>query len=93
MADRGFPIREDLAKIGATLEIPPPSAGLEQMSQAKVKTTKSIANARIHVERAIGRVKRYTILTNVLPISLVPLIDDIAIVCSALSNLQDPLVV
>jgi len=57
MADRGFTIKEDLMVRGATPEIPPPSSGLEQMSKDKVVATKKIANARIHVERAIARMK------------------------------------
>ena len=44
MADRGFTIKEDLMVRGATLEIPPPSSGLEQMSKDKVIVTKKIAN-------------------------------------------------
>ena len=62
MADRGFTVKEDLMVRGATLEIPPPSSGLEQMSKDKVIVTKKIANAWIHVERAIGRMKVFSIL-------------------------------
>lgn len=92
LADRGFTIKEDLMMRKATLEIPPPSSGVEQMTKEKVKLTKKIANARIHVERAIGRMKWFSILQNVLPITLVPLIDDILVVCAALCNLLPPLV-
>ena len=93
LADRGFNIREDLLSKMATLEIPPPSSGLEQMSTADVKKTKRIANARIHVERAIGRIKWFSILQNTLPITMLPLIDDILIVCAALCNLLPSLVI
>ena len=92
MADRGFTIREDLLLRGATLEIPPPSSGIEQMSRRNVLKTKAIANARIHVERAIGRMKTFSIIKNVFPITLVPLADDIILVCAALCNLLPPLV-
>ena len=44
MADRGFTIKEDLMVRWATLEIPPPSSGLEQMSDRdNVIATKKIA--------------------------------------------------
>ena len=92
MADRGFTIKEDLMVRGATLEIPPPSSGLEQMSKDKVIVTKKIANARIHVERAIGRMKVFSILRKTPPIALVPLIDDILVGCAGISNLLPPLV-
>ena len=91
MADRGFTIK-DLMVRGATLEIPPPSSGFEQMSKDKVIVTKKIANARLHVERAIGRMKVFSILRKTLPIALVPLIDDILVVCEGISNLLPPLV-
>ena len=92
LADRGFPIRGDFGEIGVALEIPPPSSAIEQMTKEKVLETKRIANVRIHVERSIGQMKQYDILSNILPIALVPLIDDIIVVCAALSNLKDPLV-
>lgn len=92
MADRGFPIQEELLLCGAKLLIPPPSSGMEQMTRSNVLKTKQVANARIHVERAIGRMKRYSILTGTLQISLVPLVDDIFTVCAALCNLLPPLV-
>lgn len=92
LVDRGFPIKEELMMRHARLEIPPPSAGMEQHSQANVKKTKKVANARIHVERAIGRLKCFQILQGTLPISLVPNINNILVVCAALCNLQPPLV-
>jgi len=62
MADRGFTIREELLFRMASLSIPPASAGLTQMSAENVLKTKRIANARIHVERAINRIKWYKLL-------------------------------
>ncbi|PIK56573.1 hypothetical protein BSL78_06541 [Apostichopus japonicus] len=86
LADRGFTIREDLLIQGARLEIPPPSKGIEQMTRSD--TLKTIANARIHVERAIGRMKTFHILQETLPITLVPLVDDIIVICAAIANMQ-----
>ncbi|CAH3022025.1 unnamed protein product [Porites evermanni] len=53
--------------------------------------TSNIANVRIYVEQAIGRLKVFLLLKNELPISLLPLADDIVRVCSALCNLLPPL--
>lgn len=92
LADRGFTIKEDLLLKQAKLEIPPPSKGREQQEPQEVKKTKKIANARIHVERAIGRMKWFGILKETLPITLIPLADDIITVCAALVNLLPPLV-
>lgn len=92
LADRGFTIREDLLFRRASLEIPPPSAGLQQMARSNVLRTKRVANARIHVERAINRIKWFKILSSVLSVSLIPLFDDILLICSCLCNLLEPLV-
>ena len=92
LADRGFTIESDLLMRFAKLEIPPPSSGVDQQTAQEVAKTKKIANARIHVERAIGRLKWFTILKNTLPINLVPIIDDVVLVCAALCNLLPPLV-
>jgi hypothetical protein len=71
LADRGFPIREELLLHYANLVIPPPGSGIQQMSRENVLKTKTIANIRIHVERAINRIKWFAILKNTLPITLV----------------------
>ena len=92
VADKGFPIRQELLLRGADLVIPPPARGKVQSTGGDVKLTKKVANLRIHVERAIGRLKWFRILQNTLPITLVPLIDHIVIICAALCNLHNNLV-
>ena len=62
------------------------------MTGKDVQETKKIANARIHVERAIGRMKNFAILKTVLPITLLPVADDIIVVCACICNLLPPLV-
>lgn len=62
------------------------------MSEADVLKTQDVANTRIHVERAIGQLKDFSILVHQMPISLIPLADDIIVVCAALHNLLPPLV-
>ena len=100
LADRGFDIAEALACYGATLAIPPFTKGKPQLSSQEVETARELSSVRIHVERAIGRLKKYKLLQATLPISLIKnprdrghcLIDKILFVCSALCNLQPPLV-
>jgi hypothetical protein len=53
MADRGFPIKEELLIRGAELVIPPGKRGKAQMSTKEIRKTKTVANTRIHVERVI----------------------------------------
>jgi len=100
LADRGFDITEALACYGATLAIPPFTKGKPQLSSREVETARQLSRVRIHVERAIGRVKKYKLLQATLPITLIKnprdhghcLIDRILFVCCALCNLQPPLV-
>ena len=90
MADRGFKIREELMMIMATLCIPPIKAASMQTLASDVRKTSSIANVRIYVEQAIGRMNVFQILKHELPISLLPLVHDIVRVCSALCKLFPP---
>ena len=91
MADRGFKIREDLIMHMAKLCIPPSCASSMQMLPHDVRETSNITNVRIYVEQAIGRLKVFLLLNNELPISLLPLADDIVRVCCDLCNLPPPL--
>lgn len=100
LADRGFDISEELALHGATLAIPPFTKGKRQLSQREVEEARRLSRVRIHVERAIGRLKNYRILQRTLPITLVKrpyeksyaTVDKILIVCCALCNLHPPLI-
>ena len=93
MADRGFKIKEDLMMVQAKLAIPPSTLGSLQMTSNDVAETSRIANVRIYVEQAIGRLKTFRILKNEIPVSCLPVCDDIIIVCAACCNLLDPLCV
>lgn len=92
MVDKGFTIKEELMSRGADLIIPPAAKGQVQSIGKETKLTKKVANLRIHVERAINRIKWFRILQNTIPITLIPLIDDIVTTCAGLCNLYDALV-
>ncbi|XP_061186814.1 uncharacterized protein LOC133194932 [Saccostrea echinata] len=91
MADRGFLIRDLLARRSCTLNIPPYSMG-RQLSSRAVTKTRRIASARIHVERAIGRLKTFKILQRTMPLRLHPLFDQVLGVCACICNLDSKLV-
>ena len=92
MADCGFQIQENLLHYYCKLSVPPGARVKSQMTAEECKKTKEIANLRIHVERAINRIKEFKILKNFLPINMLPLADDIVRTCASLYNLQSPLI-
>ena len=62
------------------------------MSGRAVTKTRRIASARIHVERAIGRLKNFKLLQGIIPRKLHALLDQIVVVCAVLCNLDSKLV-
>ena len=92
MADRGFQIKEELMLRFCSLSVPPGARVKSQMTVSECKQTKDVANLRIHIERAINRIKFYRILKNVLPITMLHHMDDIVKTCAALCNLKPLLI-
>ena len=92
MADKGFLIQDMLAPLGVRLNVPPVLKSNSQMAPEDVILTKKIAQLRIHVERAIGRVKEFRILQGVLPAAMWDSINQIVYVCCMLTNFNAPLV-
>jgi len=91
MADKGFNI-EDLLPDGVVLNIPPFKMNPQfTEEEEEVDLTTSIAQARIHVERAIARIKNFQIL-QFIPASLCHYSSEVFQVCAALTNFQRPLI-
>ena len=64
MADRGFTIAEELRNIGVSLNIPSLLSGRNQLTEEEVTESQTIAAVRIHVERAIQRIKIFRQIRN-----------------------------
>ena len=91
MADKGFDIGEDLPQ-GVHLNVPPFLRGKDHLSIQEEAQTRQIAAVRIHVERAISRIKTFRILSTVFPISMAANLNKIWVVCSYLTNFLPPLI-
>lgn len=89
LADKGFLI-SDILPSGVSLNIPP-FLMKPQFSPCEVKQTLVIARARIHVERAIARIKNYKILSYI-PSNMRPDASTIFQVCGFLTTLNYPLI-
>ena len=89
MADKGFTIQDLLTTKGATLTIPPfLTDKRNQVEKGEVEQTQNTARVRIHVERAIRRVKEYHIFDSIVPLSLAGTINQIWTVCALLANFR-----
>ena len=75
----------------AKLFIPPKrQSTADQFSKEDCFETMRIANVRIHVERAIRRVKGWHIFDQVLPLSMAGVVNQVWTVCCLLTNWQAP---
>ena len=92
LADFGLTITEELASYEATLKIPHFTKGKTQMSGKEVDASRKISNVRIHVERVIGRLRKFRILKSNIPMAQVKLLNDVMIIIAGLVNLNNSVV-
>ena len=64
--------------------------GLDDKKEAQ--KAKEFVNSRIHVERAINRIKKYQIFKGTLPITMMQYGDEIVFVCAELCNMKNVLI-
>ena len=91
MADKGFDIGDELKKINLGLNIPPFLANQSAFTEGDVIKTQTVAQHRIHIERAIGKVRRFQIFSSEIPINMFGTINQIWTICCILSNFAEPI--
>lgn len=89
MADKGFHIEKEIAAVGLKLNIPPFASCASQMKASEVAETVKIAKHRVHVERAISRIKQFKILSGKMSLSFFSIIDQIWLTCCLLTNFMN----
>ena len=92
IADRGFLIKDILQQHNIELNIPPFLNGRTRLTAAEEILTKRIARVRIHVERAIERMKKFKIIGKKVPLVFKPIVSQMVHVIGFLVNYQDPVV-
>lgn len=92
MADKGFTIGKILAEKGATLNTPAFLSGKSQFNPDEIQENQKIAAVRVHVERAIRRIKVFRIFATPLPLSLIGTCNQIWTVACLLTNFRGPLI-
>ena len=92
MADRGFTIEDDLKPFNVKLNIPSFLENKDQLSHEDIIESQAIASVRIHVERAIRRIKKFKAIRNEIPLTLHGSINQIWTVACLLCNFLPPLI-
>ena len=87
MADKGFTIEKVLAERNVNMLLYSQS----KFSKREIKENDLITTYRVHVERAIRRIKENKIFQGIIPVSLLGSINQIWTVCCLLSNFTPPL--
>ncbi|CAM4805745.1 unnamed protein product [Rotaria magnacalcarata] len=90
MSDRGFALDNQHSHI--KLIYPPFLQGKSQLPPSKVTETRVIARHRIHVERCMGRIKNYKLLSGVIPIKSIYLVNFWFYICTFFTIFDEPLV-
>ncbi|EFN73369.1 hypothetical protein EAG_08831, partial [Camponotus floridanus] len=91
MVDRGFLI-DEVCEINRLKCIRPPFLkDKKQLSKAESILTSKIATARFHIERSNQRIKTFKILGSIMPVKLVPTLEDIFTVVCATINMSSPI--
>jgi hypothetical protein len=92
MADRGWTNKTALSSHGIRLVVPHFLKGRTQLPISDLVESVSLARLRIHVERCIGRIKQWKILTNKVPLTYWNNLNDIWFVCANLLLFWPPLI-
>ncbi len=96
MVDEGFNIGDLLLQRSAKLHMPPFTRKKEDGSGRALNTkeivkTREVASLRVHVERAIERIKNFKILSGQVNHKLWPLLHQILVIVSVFCSLMPPL--
>jgi len=91
MADKGFTIADLLQSVGCSVAIPAFLSSKGQFSRKELLESKHVHNLRVHVERAIRRVKEYHFFDHVVPLTIAGSINQLWTVACLMTNFQGPL--
>ena len=93
MADRGFPVGEELKAQGVELILPDfKGRDRSQMTRDECNQSEFVAQVRIHVERIIQRIRTYHIFDSTAKLSMKDIYESIFMSCAYLTNFQLPII-
>ena len=91
-ADRGFTVAAEVAIRGAALKLPKFTKGKTQMPKQGIDNYRQIANLRIHVERVIGLMRKFSILQSFISLRQVNLLDYVMVIITAMVHISPSVV-
>lgn len=91
MVDKGFLIESLCDDARVRMDRPPFLRKKRQMESSDALKNEQIARARVHVERAIQRLKAFKVLQQKFPTQLLPVLDHTVKLLAGLTNLSKPI--
>lgn len=92
LVDKGFQIQDLADEFGVTVNMPAFVGKKGFLSTKEVFLTQSIASERIHIERAINKIKKFHIFDRPIAISTMGSINQMWTVCALLTLFQNPII-
>ena len=92
LADRGFTVSEEIAYHEGILVMPSFTKGKKQLPKNEVDWDRYIARVRIHIERVIGRMRKFNLINTRIPLTQVDLLDEIMLCIAGLVNINKRIV-
>ncbi|XP_077557371.1 uncharacterized protein LOC144172588 [Haemaphysalis longicornis] len=91
LADRGFLLFEEFLERNCQLITPSFTKNRVQLPGQEVTASRRISSSQIIVERAIGHLKKWRIMTDTVQTTVVDVYDEVIAVVAGLANLSAPL--
>jgi hypothetical protein len=93
LVDKGFLIADLAEPLGVKVNMPAfVGPDRTQMSKEEVYHTQQVASERIHIERAINKVKNFHIFDSCIPLSMAGSVNQMWTVCALLALFQRPII-
>lgn len=92
IADRGFLVSKELDQIGCKIIMPNFLKGKIQFTFDERRENKKISTHRIHVERAINRIKVFRLFQGKIPYTVLPQINELVYIVAFFINFGNPLI-
>ncbi|XP_064455420.1 uncharacterized protein LOC135366587 isoform X1 [Ornithodoros turicata] len=86
LADRGFLLHQEFFHRNVQLITPAFTKGRTQLLPSEVESSRRISSSRIIVERTVGHLKKWKVLSNTVSYTVVKHFDDILTIIAGLTN-------